>query len=106
MTKGYGCRREGLATIYEFLDDGLTESERIRNHNRVLRRLSSESDCMRDAISLEEYRARQRRDDKQNLTLVDALLSIPAAIYFGIRNGIKTVRRTSRSDLLWYVRRT
>ena len=106
MTKGYGCRHEGLATIYEFLDDGLIESKRIRNHNRVLRRLSSESDCMRDAISLEEYRARQRRDDKQNLTLVDALLSIPAAIYFGIRNGIKTVRRTSRSDLLWYVRRT
>ena len=100
MTKGYGCRREGLATIYELPDDGLTESEMIRNHNTVLRQLSSESDCMRDAISLEEYRARQRRDDKQNLTLVDALLSIPAAIYFGIRNGIKTVRRTSRSDLL------
>ena len=88
MTKGYGCRREGLATIYELPDDGLTESERIRNHNDVLRRLSSESDCMKGAISLEEYRARQ------SLTLVDALLSIPAAIYFGIRNGIKAIRGT------------
>lgn len=89
MTEGYGCRREGLATIYEIPDDGLTESERIMNHNRVLRQLTSESEWVKEAISLEEYRARQSR-----LSLVDAILSIPAAIYCGVRNGIEAVRKT------------
>ena len=59
MSTGYEGRLEGLATIHEIPKDGLTESQRIRNYNDVLRRLSSESDCMKGAISLEEYRRRQ-----------------------------------------------
>ena len=43
MTKGYGCRHEGLATIYELPNDGLTESERTLKYNQGLRKLAGDA---------------------------------------------------------------
>jgi len=59
MSTGYEGRLEGLATIHEIPKDGLTESQRIRNHNEAMRKSGKDDFWRTQAISLEEYRRRQ-----------------------------------------------